>query len=148
VYELTVWFHRRGEDGWEHAAGGDIGLAPIVVDANGHLRWAGPVRVRLAERAGTLAIGRTTPLELAVSGTSREMACSASWRLFQASQVVASGNAGTCDAPEITVPTGVAAGEYRLQIDVFAEREDDVRLSDAVSFSVTVVEANAGRGPR
>jgi hypothetical protein len=147
VYELTVWFHRRAGEGWEHAAGGDIELAPVVVDEDRHLRWAGPVRVRLAAIPEPLAAGRSTLLDLAVSGTSREIGCVAAWRLFAGSSAIASGNAGPCDEVEIALPLDIAPGEYRLQLDVFAERDGDVRLSDAVSVPATVVGSDRGGQP-
>ena len=109
VYGLTVWFHRRGPSGWEHAAGGDIDLAPVIVDDSGSLRWAGPIRIRLAGRPEPLSAGQTTRLDLAVSGASNRLRCTASWTLYSGPEVVASGNGGTCDEPEIALPANVAA---------------------------------------
>ncbi|HKG28971.1 MAG TPA: hypothetical protein VKB01_07545, partial [Thermomicrobiales bacterium] len=54
-------------------------------------------------------------------------------------EVVASGNGGACDEPEIALPATVAPGQYRLQIDASADRDGDLSLSDAVSFPITVI---------
>jgi hypothetical protein len=148
VYGFTVWFHRRGPAGWEHAAGGDIELAPVVVDDDHTLRWAGPIRVRLVSDVEPLRPGRTTRLALDVDGTSDRVRCTASWTLASASRVVASGNAGACLAPEVAVPATLPPGHYRLQVDVFAAQEDELRLSDAISLPVTVVEPSFAGGPR
>jgi len=139
VYGLTVWFHRLGPSGWEHAAGGDINLAPVVVDDSGSLRWAGPIRVRLAGPPKAFPAARSTRLNLGVSGVSNRLRCVASWRLYSGLEVVASGNGGACDEPEIALPATVAPGQYRLQIDASADRDGDLSLSDAVSFPITVI---------
>ena len=143
-----MWLHRRGPDGWEHAAGGDIELAPVVVGDDHTLRWAGPIRVRLAAMPGPLSAGEVTEIDLAVSGTSNQLHCSASWKLSSGTEIVASGNAGTCDRPEIALPATVVPGQYRLQIDAFAGRDDEYRLSDAVSIPITVIEPASTVGPR
>jgi hypothetical protein len=139
IYGLTVWFHRRGSSGWEHAIGGDIELAPIVVSVDGGLRWAGPIRAHLAQPPEPLVAGSATSIELEVNGTSNRVTCTATWRLFAGDQIAASGNAGLCDSPEIALPADVNAGTYRLQVDLFAVRDSELFLSDAVSFPVVVI---------
>jgi hypothetical protein len=148
IYGLTVWFHRRGPDGWEHAAGGDIKLAPVVVDDDHTLRWAGPIRVRLASSVEPLRPGRTTHIELGVDGVSERVRCAAAWTLASETRVVATGNAGSCATPELAIPASLPPGRYRLQVNAYAERAGDLRLSDAVSLPVTVVEPSQGGGPR
>ncbi|MCD6031105.1 MAG: hypothetical protein K0S78_3279, partial [Thermomicrobiales bacterium] len=145
VYGLTVWFHRRVPSGWEHAAGGDIDLAPVIVDASGSLRWAGPIRVRLASPPEPLPAGESARLDLEVSGVGNRLRCAASWRLFSGPEVVAFGNGGSCAEPEIALPATVAPGPYRLQIDIFAERDGDLSLSDAVSIPVSVIAHDPSR---
>jgi hypothetical protein len=145
VYGLTVWFHRRGPSGWEHAAGGDIDLASVIVDDSGTLRWAGPIRVRLASRPGPLPAGQSTRLDLAVNGDSNRLPCTASWRLYTGSELVASGNGGACDELEIALPPTVTPGPYRLQIDAYAANEGDLSLSDAVSIPISVTAQNPSR---
>ncbi|HLL49375.1 MAG TPA: hypothetical protein VK356_01795, partial [Thermomicrobiales bacterium] len=140
VYGLTVWFHRRGETDWEHAAGGDIDVAPIVVDEDRSVRWAGPIRIQLARPTGALPAGRSSHLELTVSGVSNRQSCTSSWRLFSGPDVVASGNGGRCNKPEIAIPATVVPGQYRLQIDAYSEREDAFRLSDALSVPIAVIQ--------
>jgi hypothetical protein len=140
VYGLTFWFHRRSPSGWEHAAGGDIDLAPVIVDDSGSLRWAGPIRIRLAGWPEPLSAGRPTRLDLAVSGDSNRLRCTASWRLYSGAQVVASGNGGACDETEIALPATVAPGPYRLQIDAYGEHDGDLSLSDAVSIPISVAQ--------
>lgn len=147
IYGLTVWFHRRGPNGWEHAIGGEFELAPIVVSDDGSIRWAGPVRGRLAEPPEPIAPGLSTWLKLAVSGTSNRVGCSASWKLFAAEKMVASGNAGACLTPEILIPADMSAGSYRLQVDLFAVRGGERSLSDAVSTPVVVVADERATGP-
>jgi hypothetical protein len=148
VYELTVWFHRRGPSGWEHAAGGDIDVAPVVVDADRTLRWAGPVRVRLAETVGPLAAGGTTTVHLAVDGTSDSIACVAVWSLSDGDRVVAYGNGGSCRQLAIAVPATVIPGALRLQIDAYAEESHQSRLSDALSIPVQITAGPPASGPR
>jgi len=148
VYGLTVWFHRLGPSGWEHAAGGDLDLAQVIVDDSGSLRWAGPIRVRLASQPGPLPPGESTRLKLAVSGDSNRLRCTASWRLFSERQIVASGNGGGCDEPEIALPTTVAPGRYRLQIDAYAARDGELTLSDAVSIPISVTAQHPSRAAR
>jgi len=144
VYGLTVWFHRREGNGWAHAAGGDIDVAPVIVGDDGTLRWAGPIRIRLIRQPGTLASGRTSRLDLAVEGDSNRQSCMSSWRLTSGPQLVATGNAGNCDEPEIAVPATVAPGQYRLDIDAYVEREDEYRLSDGLSLPVSVIQPVSG----
>jgi hypothetical protein len=148
VYGLTVWFHRLGPAGWEHAVGGNIDLAPVIVDDSGSLRWAGPIRIRLASQPGPLPPGQSTRLDLVVSGIPNQLRCSASWRLFAGSRIVASGNGGACSEPEIALPATVPPGTYRLQIDAFAERDGDLSLNDAVSVPVSVTAPNDSRAAR
>jgi hypothetical protein len=148
VYGLTVWFHRHGPTGWEHAAGGDIDLAPVIVDDSGSLRWAGPIRIRLAGRLEPLSAGQSTRLALAISGDSNRLRCVASWILYAGFEVVASGNGGTCGEPEIALPATVAPGPYRLQVDAHAEQDGNLSLSDAVSIPVTVVSPDPSPGAR
>jgi hypothetical protein len=148
VYGLTVWFHQRGPTGWEHATGGDIELAPVIVDEDRTVRWAGPIRVRLAETVPPLQPGRSARLELAVDGTSDRIDCAATWTLFSESQITASGNAGECEAPDVALPATISPGHYRLQIEAHAEQEDQTHLSDAVSIPVTVTEISASNGRR
>jgi hypothetical protein len=148
VYGLTVWFHRRGPAGWEHAAGGDIDLAPVIVDDSGSLRWAGPVRIRRVEPPEPLAAGQSTRLELEVSGASNRLRCTASWRVYSGPDVVAAGNGGLCDEPEIALPATMPAGQYRLQIDAYAVRGSDLTLSDAVSVPISVVGHNPSPAAR
>jgi hypothetical protein len=147
VYGLTVWFHRRGETGWEHAAGGDLDLAPVVVGADHTLRWAGPIRARLSGRSGRLIPGRTTSLALEVTGRSDLISCAAQWRLIGETADVAAGDAGSCDSPAVALPATIAAGRYRLEIDLSAVKGDVRQLSDAVSLPVTVVALESARGP-
>lgn len=147
IYGLTVWFHRRGSSGWEHAIGGDIELAPIVVSEDGDLRWAGPIRAHLAQPPQPLIPGNSTSFELEVNGTSNRVTCTATWRLFAGDQFVASGNAGLCVSPEIALPADVSAGVYRLQIDLFAVRDRELSLSDAVSVPVVVTGDGRNSGP-
>ena len=148
VYGLTVWFHRLGPSGWEHAAGGDIDLAPVIVDDAGLLRWAGPIRVRLAGPLQSLLAGQSNRLDLVVSDASNRLRCRASWRLYSGPEVVASGNGGECGEPEIALPVTVAPGHYRLQIDAHAERGGDLTLSDAVSIPVSVITQSRARAAR
>jgi hypothetical protein len=148
VYGLTVWFHRHGPSGWEHAAGGDIDLAPVIVDDSGSLRWAGPIRIRIADRPEPLSAGQTTRLDLAISGDSNRLRCTASWTLYSGPEVVASGNGGTCDEPEIALPATVVPGPYRLQVNAYAEHNGGLSLSDAVSVPVSVLEASPSRAAR
>jgi hypothetical protein len=148
VYGLTVWFHRRGPSGWEHAAGGDIDLAPVIVDDSGSLRWAGPIRIHLAGRPEPLSAGQSTRLDLVVSGDSNRLRCTASWRLYSGPGVVASGNGGACDELEIAIPPAMAPGQYRLQIDAFAERDGGLFLSDAVSIPISVLSHNPSPAAR
>jgi hypothetical protein len=148
VYGLTVWFHRNGPAGWEHAAGGDLHLAPIVVDADHSMRWAGPVRVQVAAPPGPLSPGLSTRIRLGVGGTSAQIACDTAWRLASGTLVVASGNSGPCDEAGLTLPANVAPGHYRLEVDAYARRSDGLRLSDGVSFPVTVVDHLPGGYPR
>lgn len=138
IYQLTVWFHRRGDAGWEHAAGGDIALAPIIVDADRTLRWAGPVRATLAGPPDVIVPGRATPIDLTVTGLSPRTACAARWSLYSGDSVVSSGNAGNCRNPEVLLPSSTAVGHYRLQLDLLSGNGDEPRLSDAVSFQTTV----------
>ena len=149
VYGLTVWFHRREEAGWEHAAGGDIEVAPVIVDDNGTLRWAGPIRIRLVGQPAPLEAGQTARLDLAVSGVSHRQSCLSSWRLLSGAELVASGNGGDCDEPEITIPTTVAPGPYRLQIEAYLKGEDEFRLSDGLSVPISVIQSSpAGSATR
>jgi hypothetical protein len=148
IYQLTVWFHRRGQAGWEHAAGGDIALAPIVVDDDRTVRWAGPVRATLARSPQTLVAEQTSPLELTLTGPSNRMHCTTRWSLFADQELVTSGNAGPCRAPDILLPPATAAGRYRLQIDVLTDGDDGPRLNDAVSMPVTVVGGARDGAPR
>ena len=148
VYGLTVWFHRLGHSGWEHATGGDINLAPVIVDDAGSLRWAGPIRVRLADPPQPLLAGQSTRLDLAVSGVSNRLRCLASWTLSAGPEVVASGNGGTCDEPEIALPATLAPGQYRLEIDAYVVRDGDLSLSDAVSVPISVVMQSPTRTAR
>ncbi|MCC7022173.1 MAG: hypothetical protein IT338_05065 [Thermomicrobiales bacterium] len=147
VYGLSVWFHRRADAGWEHAAGGDLDLAPVVVGEDHALRWAGPIRARLAARPGPFLPGRTTALALDVTGVSDRSACEAEWRLFRDAVEVANGDAASCDAPEITLPATVVPGRHRLQIDLYAVKEGERQLSDAVSIPVPVTATDTHRGP-
>ncbi len=147
IYGLTVWFHRRGPSGWEHAIGGDIELAPIVVAEDGTLRWAGPIRARLAHQPVPLVPGSARALELEVYGMSNRVSCTATWRLFAGDRVVASGNGGLCASPEVALPPGVSSGTYRLRIDLFAVHDDELILSDAVSVPVAVTDDAADSGP-
>jgi hypothetical protein len=148
IYELTVWFHDRGPAGWEHAAGGDIDLAPVIVDADHQLRWAGPIRVQLAQRPSRLVPGQTSQFEFTVSGLSNGTDCFSRWQLYSAVQLVASGGAGTCASPEVEIPPTLTPGSYRLQIDVLADADGTATLDDAVSLSVMVTETAAGGQPR
>jgi hypothetical protein len=148
VYGMTVWFHRRGETGWEHAAGGDIELAPVVVEEGGSLRWAGPVRIRLAEPPAPLRPGATSAIILAVSGVSSDSECLATWRLWHGDQMVATGNGGPCADLEVALPPAVPPGPYRLQIDAFANEGNQTRLSDGLSVHLPVLEPLSRSGPR
>jgi hypothetical protein len=145
VYRLTVWFHRRGAEGWEHAAGGDLELAPVVVADDHTLRWAGPVRGRLARPVPAIPAGLPVRPQLSISGTSSQIGCAATWRLYAEREVVAAGQAADCEEPEIAIPGSIPPGRYRLQVDLFAGRNGELRLSDAVSTPVTITE-RAGSG--
>jgi hypothetical protein len=61
--------------------------------------------------------------------------------------LVASGNGGNCDEPEIAVAATVAPGRYRLHIDAYAEREDEIRLSDGLSVPISVIQPPPGGSP-
>lgn len=136
VYELTVWVHRQGASGWEHATGGDIGVAPIVIGDDGTLRWAGPIRGRLS-RAPHLKVGASSPLDLVVTGTSVRDLCEAAWTLMAEDEIAASGTMD-CTKPELAIPVTVAPAQYRLQIELFAMHGGERRLSDALVTPVTV----------
>lgn len=144
VYGLTIWFHHKTETGWEHADGGGYQMSPVVIDADGFVRWAGPVRLSPSEPLPPrLVVGRRTVVPLDVTGTSRSTACRASWRLLDlAGEEAATGGAGGggCERPEIAIPERVAPGSYRLEILANAVRGGRVDLSDGVSLPVTLIE--------
>ncbi len=131
-----MWVHRQGESGWEHATGGDIGVAPIVIGDDGTLRWAGPIRGRLS-RAPHLKVGASSPLDLVVTGTSVRDLCEAAWTLMAEDEIAASGTMD-CSEPELAIPVTVAPAQYRLQIELFAMHDGERRLSDALVTPVTV----------
>lgn len=146
VYGLTIWFHRLGGAGWQHAEGGGYQLSPVVVDPDGSLRWAGPVRITRTETAPPpLAVGQRTVIPFAVGGTSRRVTCRASWRLIDpAGTEVAKGGAGTggCEYPAVAIPDRVAPGRYRLEIVAEAVRDGRPSTSDGISIPVTVTDGS------
>jgi hypothetical protein len=150
VYGLTLWFHRRTVTGWEHAYGGAFHLSPVIVDDDGRLRWAGPVRLAAAGRLPAFRSGETALLRLTVSGDSQKTHCEASWRLVIPDDgvVVARGNAGSCGRPRVALPQSVVPGRYRLEITATAVRDDRRRLSDGLAFEVTVTERERSGWPR
>lgn len=147
VYALTVWFHHRGASGWNHAAGGDIDLAPVVVGEEHSLTWAGPIRGRLIYSPSPLVAGSTHEFELAISGESSQLKCAARWRLYSGPELVAEGNADSCDRPRIRLPAEIKSGSYRMHIDLLADREGKLQLSDAVSTGVSVIDRAATNAP-
>jgi hypothetical protein len=147
VYGLTVWFHRRGLSGWEHAAGGDVQLAPIIVGKDHAIRWAGPIRIRATGMPPLLVAGQANQIELQVSGDTSNTNCHSNWRLSSGDDVKVSGNAGECSAPEITLPASVLPGPYRLQIDAYEDRNGSLTLSDAVSLPVFVTGSGHAGSP-
>ena len=150
VYDLTVWFHRKTPDGWEHALGGGYTLAPVVVDPDGSVRWAGPVRLALASPAPPLAAGRSATFEFDISGASKQVACDAIWtlRVDGKAKPVAAGHAGDCEAPRVDLPERVPPGQYTLQFTASVIQDGKTRLSDAVAMPVVVREAGQPGEPR
>lgn len=146
VYALSFWFHERAPSGWRHAVGGDLGLAPVVVDDQGSIRWAGPIRGTIGEVPPVLTAGQTSTATIAISGTTGEVACQADWQLFAGARPVASGNAQDCTSPVVAIPSAVQAGQYRLQITLSAQQDGARAISDAVAAPVVVISAPAS-GP-
>jgi hypothetical protein len=87
-------------------------------------------------------------MNLAVSGDSSRLRCNTSWMLYSGPRIIASGNSGACDEPEIALPASVAPGRYRLQIDAHAVRDGELSLSDAVSVQVSVLAHNPSPAAR
>jgi len=154
VYGLTIWFHRRVGDSWEHAEGGGFGMAPVVVRADGTLRWAGPIRLSPADVGPPrLVSGRRSVVGLGVAGTSDAIACRGSWRLLDpAGAEVAGGGtgAGGCARPQVAVPGSVAPGRYRLEIVAEAIWDGGRRaeVSDALSWPVVVRAGDGNEAAR
>jgi hypothetical protein len=150
VYDLTLWFHRQTDAGWEHALGGGYTLAPVVVDPDGSVRWAGPVRLAFASPTPPLLTGRAATLDLSVSGTSSRIACDADWTLRVEGQAapVAAGHAGDCASPRIDLPERVTPGPYILQITASAIEDGQGALSDAVAIPVVVGAPDRPGSPR
>lgn len=138
VYGLTFWFHEKHAGSWQHAAGGDLKLAPVVIDVQGNLHWAGPIRATIRQFPTTLASGESARAALQIDGETQESACVASWQLFAGMKQVAEGNAKNCAEPEIRVPSTVPAGHYRLQITISTQDNDAIATSDAVAAPVIV----------
>ncbi|MCC6312831.1 MAG: hypothetical protein IT337_02370, partial [Thermomicrobiales bacterium] len=141
VYGLTIWFHRATSSGWEHASGGGYGLAPVVVDENGWMRWAGPIRLIPGGIHPVLRVGQVATLTFDVIGASERIACDAEWRLVDKTsrKVVAHGHASSCDRPRIAIQSTVPPGRYRLEIAGYATSGDIRRLSDGVTLPITLV---------
>jgi hypothetical protein len=150
VYGLTIWFHQRHGDGWSHAYGGAFQLSPVIVDPDGSVRWAGPVRLVRAGRLPRFRPGDTARLRLIVTGTSATTGCKLAWRVVRPSDssVVAEGNAGSCEAPRIRLPARLPPDRYRLEMIASATRDERSRLSDGLTFEITVVEAEQRGMPR
>ena len=149
VYGLTVWFHRLGPSGWEHAAGGDIDLAPVIVDDSGSLRWAGPIRVRLAGPPEA-SVGRS--IDSSRSRGQRRLQPAALHRVVDDSipdrELSRPETEEHAMSRRSRLPPTVAPGQYRLQIDASAERDGDLSLSDAVSIPISVIAQNPSRTAR
>ena len=150
VYEMTFWFHHLTPDGWQHAYGTGYQLAPVVVDADHTLRWAGPVRLSLRDDRPNLVAGRSAELSVGVSGLDRDDTCHAAWQLLDPTThaVAATGGAGPCDAPRIHVPASLAAGRYHLVLTARLGRNGDDRLTDAVGLPVVVRSPDQPGEPR
>ena len=150
VYGLSVWFHRAVDREWRHAEGGGYGMAPVVVDQDGSIRWAGPIRVGPPRLVGPLVAGRTTRLPLAVSGESSDLVCRASWGLIDpaSGDRVVSGHAGRCGNAAVAIPVDTAPGSYRLELVASAVGEGRDRLTDGISIPVTVASEPPAGTPR
>ncbi len=147
TYGLSIWFHHATGETWAHAEGGGYGLPAIVVDADGSMRWAGPVRIRASAPIGPIAPGRTTRLPLAVSGLPEAAGCDTTWTLVDdAGSAVAHGGAGPCDTARVALPRDVPSGRFVLRVDAYVTQDDERELSDGMSAPV-VVGSEPG-GPR
>jgi hypothetical protein len=144
VYDMTIWFHRRVGASWEHAYGGGFHLAPVVVDADGSLRWAGPYRLAIAGPLPRFQLGAWSEVDVSVTGDTKTPDCQTAWRLLSLDgrTVVASGEGGTCERVPIRVPTTVPPGRYTLEITALAVRGATQRVSDAVRRPLTVTDAS------
>lgn len=150
VYEMTFWFHHLTPAGWQHAYGSGYQLAPVVVDADHTLRWAGPVRLTLRDARPNLVVGRSAELSVGVSGLDDDVACRAAWQLLDpvTHAVAAAGGAGPCDAPSVHVPASLAAGRYHLVVTARLVQDGDDRLTDAIGLPVVVRSPDQPGEPR
>ncbi|MDQ3467813.1 MAG: hypothetical protein M3411_06200, partial [Chloroflexota bacterium] len=141
VYDLSIWFHRRTEEGWEHAIGGGFELSPVVVDGDGTLRWAGPLRLSLSERLPRFQPGAMSALPLETSNTSRDTTCEMTWRLLDPTDrsVIEAGASPTCDRPTIWLPPTLAPGRYDLEVTAYAVTDHARRVSDGRTIPINVV---------
>lgn len=145
VYGLSIWFHHAVSGRWTHAEGGAYGLPPVIVDAGGGMRWAGPARLHRSAPVGRLAPGRSTPLPLAVASLPADADCTASWSLVDdRGGRVASGGAGACETARVALPAAIPSGRYILRVDAYASRDGTRRLSDGVAMPVVVGQASGG----
>jgi len=148
VYDLSIWFHRRTDDGWEHAYGGGFQLAPVVVDRNGSLRWAGPLRLEQTGRLPRFRPGTLARVPLRVESGGRSTRCEVNWRILRPADrsVVGEGASATCDRPGLWLPPTLAPGRYDLEMTAYEVDDSSRRVTDGRTIPINVV-AESISGP-
>ena len=139
TYDLTIWIHRRVGNSWQHAAGGLLGLPPVVVE-RGSANFVGPFRLAVTSELPSFTAGWTTTLDLAVGVYGGGAECRTQWQLLVkgGGRPVASGESGPCDRPEIAVPATLQPGDYTLAITATAVRGEQRLDSDRLTLPVVI----------